>query len=544
VVIGASHFELFWLKEVKGALRRFEGRLTFIWTNQLSFEEMLEASTRLPSQSAILYGTLAVDAKGVRQTGEKTLAGFHARANAPIFGLHSTQLGGGIVGGPLLSFEDLSRDTATVAARMLRGKSPHHLPMATQAASTPVFDWRELHRWSIDEARLPPRSIVLFREPTPWQRYRLQIIAGASFASVMAVCVIALVARLVKRQRAERSLSESEERFRLLSNAAPAMIWTTGPDTRFTSVNRAFLDFTGLPADSEPGDSWIKAVHPDDLRQYREVFTQALNCRTPFRMEYRLRRHDGEYRWILDTGVPRFADGFVWYIGSAIDVTELKLSSTVLSGLSRRLMQSYETERAAITRELNEGLGQRLIGLTLELHGLRKASRDDSHEMHGRVEELCAQFGDLARDIQAMSDQWYSKLDLLGLAASIRSFCQYLSTQHDIDVDFRHDNVPRNLANEVALALFRVLQEALRNAVRHAAVRRVSVALAGRHDEVELVVSDEGVGFDPEAAMRTSGFGLISMQERLRLVGGQCLIESQPGAGTRICARVPLRRND
>ena len=104
--------------------------------------------------------------------------------------------------------------------------------------------------------------------------------------------------------------------------------------------------------------------------------------------------------------------------------------------------------------------------------------------------------------------------------------------------------MPDDLPEDVALALFRVLQEALGNAVRHAAVCRVSVSLGGSHDEIRLDVTDEGVGFDPEAAMSSHGLGLISMRERLSLVDGECLIESQPGAGTRIRARVPLRRSD
>src|SRR4030095_6663429 len=220
VVIGASRFEQFWLKEVKRGLRRFEGRLTFIWTNELSFEEMLKGAA-LPPQSAIFYGVLSSDAKGVRQQGERTLGAFHAAANAPIFGFDSTQLGRGIVGGPLLSIEDLSRNTATVAVRMLPGASPHNLATRTQVAAIPTFDGRELRRWGIGEDRLQPGSVVLFREPTVWQRYRLPIIAGVPVASVQAVFAIALLTSLVKRRRAERSLRVNEEGFRLLLNTAP-----------------------------------------------------------------------------------------------------------------------------------------------------------------------------------------------------------------------------------------------------------------------------------------------------------------------------------
>ena len=438
VVIGASPFEQFWLTELKRGLRRFEGRLTFIWTNELSFEEMLQRCASLPPQSAILYALLSLDAKGVRHVEEKTLDAFHAAANAPIFGLHSTQLGRGIVGGPLLSIEDLSRNTATVAVDMLRGESPQNHATPTQGAATPAFDWRELRRWGIGEDRLQPGSVVRFREPTVWQRYRPQIIAGATFASVQAVLMIALLANLVKRQRAERSLRVGEERFRRLSNAAPVMIWSAGSDQGHTSVNLTRLDFTGRPIEAELGDGWTD-VHPDDLRHCREIYTQAFERREPFRMEYRLRGRDGEYRWILDTGVPRCAaDGFAGYIGSAIDVTDLKLASIALSNLSRRLMQSHENERAWIARELNEDLCQRMTGLTLELHSLSRASRGDANEMRARVEELCVQFGDLTRGMLAISDQ----LLLQTQAARTRGISPELLPA-PVRAPRRHDRFPR-----------------------------------------------------------------------------------------------------
>jgi PAS domain S-box-containing protein len=361
-----------------------------------------------------------------------------------------------------------------------------------------------------------------------------------SFASIQAVFAIALLVSRVKRRRAERSLRVNEEGFRLLLNAAPVMLWSAGADKQCTSVNRARLDFTGRPIEAELGDGWTEAVHPDDLQHYRETFTQSFDRREPFRLEYRLRRHDGEYRWILDTGVP---DGFAGYVGSAIDVTELKLASAALAGLSRRLLQSHEEERARIATKLNEDLCQRMTGLNLQLHSLSMGPHGDVDQMRVRVEELCAQFGTLVSEIQAISDQSSHTLELRGIAASVRTFCRQMSARHGVTIDYHYGGVPGTLPNDVALAIFRVLEEALCNAVRHAAVPRVSVSLGGSRDELRLDVTDEGVGFDPEDAMRSHGLGLIGMRERLSLVGGECLIESQPGAGTRIRARVPLRRS-
>ena len=254
------------------------------------------------------------------------------------------------MGGPLLSIEDLSRNTASVAVRILRGESPQSLT-ALQVAATPAFDWRELRRWGIAEDRLQPGSVVRFREPTAWQRYKPQIIAGAAFGSVQALIVFALLASLVKRRRSERSLRESEGRFRLMANAAPVMIWSTGPDKRCTNVNRAFLDFTGRPIEAVLGDGWEEAVHPDDLGRCLDIYTRAFDRREPFRVEYRLRRHDGEYRWILAAGVPRFAaDDFVGYFGSAMDVTDLKLASLALSRLEPQA-DAIARSRARLDRQ-------------------------------------------------------------------------------------------------------------------------------------------------------------------------------------------------
>jgi signal transduction histidine kinase len=232
--------------------RVIESRLTFVWTNDWSFTELLQRCATMPAHSAIFYGVLALDANGVPQIEEHTLRELHAVANAPIFGLHSTQLGRGIVGGPLLSIEDLSRNTANVALRLLQGESPRSIVTPTQVAGVPAFDWRELERWGIGE----------------------------------------------------------------------------------------------------------------------------------------------------------------------------------------------------------------------------------------------------------------------------------------------------DLSNDVALAVFRVLQEALANAMTHSASCHVSVSLDGNEDEIRLEVSDDGVGFDPDAAMKGHGVGLIAMRERLRAVGGDCAITSRCGAGTRILARVPIRRRD
>jgi signal transduction histidine kinase len=133
-----------------------------------------------------------------------------------------------------------------------------------------------------------------------------------------------------------------------------------------------------------------------------------------------------------------------------------------------------------------------------------------------------------------------SKLEYLGLAAAAGGFCREFSQRHNIEVDFRHDNIPRNLSRDISLCLFRVLQEALQNAVKYSGVRRFEASLEGGSNEIHLTVRDSGVGFDPESSLLRHGLGLISMTERLKLVDGHLSINSKPQYGTTIHARVPL----
>src|SRR5262249_11100916 len=158
-----------------------------------------------------------------------------------IFGALTTQLGRGIVGGPLLDIDEVSRNATAVALRLLQGEVASRITTSSQRPGPPQFDWRELRRWGIDENRLPPGSVVQFREPTPRERSPWQD-ASALVGFAEALLSLTLVTTQVKRRRAERSLRESEQRFRLLANAAPIMLWMADSDHRCTNVNRAYLD--------------------------------------------------------------------------------------------------------------------------------------------------------------------------------------------------------------------------------------------------------------------------------------------------------------
>jgi PAS domain S-box-containing protein len=360
------------------------------------------------------------------------------------------------------------------------------------------------------------------------------------FASVPFMVLAVLVE---EHKNAEVALRESEERFRLVADTAPALIWMSGPDKLRNYFNQPWLEFTGRPLEAELGNGWSEGVHPEDLKNCLDIYTRAFDLRKPFKMQYRLRRHDGEYRWVLDTGVPRWdLDGsFAGYIGSCVDLTEGKLAEEALAGVGRRLLEAHEEERTWIARELHDDINQRIALLAVQLEQWAQHPPSSRVEVTDHIANVRQQLSDLGKDVQALSHRLHSsKLEYLGIVSAASSFCRELSDQQKVEIEFSDGGIPRGLPKEISLCLFRVLQEALQNAVKHSGERHFRVELRGTSGEIQLTVSDPGVGFDQQVAASRRGIGLVSMRERLQLVGGEFSIESNHGRGTTIRARVPL----
>ena len=230
------------------------------------------------------------------------------------------------------------KQAADLVRQILAGKQPSELPLREDAAGVAKFDWRQMKRWGISESRLPAGSTILYRQPGAWELYRPQIIGASVLVLLQSALIAALLIQRTRRVRVERALRESEERFRLMADTAPVLMWRAGTDKLCDFFNRPWLEFTGRTMEQELGTGWSAGVWPDDRRQCLRTYMSAFDARQPFRMEYRLRRADGAYRWLLATGVPRLApDGsFAGYIGSAFDITDRKESEDALRESQRR----------------------------------------------------------------------------------------------------------------------------------------------------------------------------------------------------------------
>ncbi len=223
------------------------------------------------------------------------------------------------------------------------------------------------------------------------------------------------------------------------------------------------------------------------------------------------------------------------------DLTERKLTEERLLELSRRLIMVQEEERTRIARELHDDLNQRLALLSLTLGRLGRQLPGSTDEFRRRTDELLTSVQAISADINRIAYQLHPfKLDTLGLVASLSGLCNEISIHQVLRVEFTHCNVPDSLPKDVALCLFRIAQEALSNVIKHSIAEEARLELISSPQTIRMRIADAGVGFDIETVKKKSGLGLISMQERLRLVGGDITIRSQPLRGTFIDVQIPL----
>ena len=258
-------------------------------------------------------------------------------------------------------------------------------------------------------------------------------------------------------------------------------------------------------------------------------------------LEFKVRRKDGQVLTALGSAELIEVNGESCALSVAADITDRKMAEEALAGVSRQLIEAQEAERTRIARELHDDINQRLAMLAINLKTVKQDLSLSEAKTSHRIEEACAQVSGLEDDIQSLSHRLHSSgLEYLGLEAAVSDFCREVSERQNLSIHVRFDGVPQTLPHEASLCLFRVLQEAVHNAVKYSGVSDFEVSLTGGANELELSVHDSGMGFDPETARHSHGLGLTSMRERLRLVNGQLSIESKPQHGTTILARVPL----
>ncbi|MCC6143210.1 MAG: response regulator [Candidatus Hydrogenedentes bacterium] len=401
--------------------------------------------------------------------------------------------------------------------------------------------------------------------------------SNASYALLAGLLISLFLSRLSwsqarARDMAERSreaLGESEERFRTMADNAPVMIYMADASGDYVYVSRQWMEFTGRRFEDGRGRGWFESIHDEDRPRVRQTLKDAVGSHEGFRLDYRILRHDGVYRWMIDTATSRFSSRgmFLGYIGSIVDITDHKeaeeqlrrLNETLeqrvadrtveaeqrayeLRRLAAELTQAEQRERRRIAQVLHDEVQQLLVAAKMRISTLVRVESDGLAEAAQQADELIGEVIQLARSLSV--DLSPPMLRDRGLGHALewlaRRVEQELGLIIAVDADF--DVSPENEAT--GMFLLQATRELLLNAVKHSGAREAQVMLRSVKDgQIEVCVEDEGEGFDPallEEVYEPEHFGLFSIKQRLDLLGGEFEIHSEKGAGTRVILRVPM----
>jgi PAS domain S-box-containing protein len=349
------------------------------------------------------------------------------------------------------------------------------------------------------------------------------------------------------------NLQRAEQRFRQALRAAPNGMLMVRRDGIIVFANTQTEILFGY-GESEMVGKPVEILVPEALRAehvgHRDSYLKAPESRAMGgRREFHGRRKNGTEVPVEIVLSPLETYAGLLILVSVIDLTErrqaeegLRTSQRQLRQLSGRLIGAQETERRRIARELHDDFNQSLALLSVEMDILRRKLPESAEELGPRVEELCARVRQLSSSIHELSHELHPlKLEQLGLVAAIRGLCKEMSESHDLAIEFIADGVPDGVSADTALCLYRVVQESLRNVIKHSRAKDACVTLSGTVNEICLRIVDNGAGFDARSVVGRGGLGLISMRERLRLVGGKIAIDAHAARGTQIDVRVPLR---
>jgi PAS domain S-box-containing protein len=330
-----------------------------------------------------------------------------------------------------------------------------------------------------------------------------------------------------------------QARFQRLADSVPVPTLIIAPDGRLLYANQQWSEAIGDRAGRSAGTArWTDAMDAQTRARATAALERATRGRVSFQLEMRLRSVDGMYRWWTCTFAPRYApDGTVdSYVGACHDATATRQVRSALSEVTGKLVAAQEDERSRIARELHDDIGQQVALLSARLETLTTTRRNVTTE----IADARSRLQKIASDLSSLSHELHpGKVKLLGLAKTLEGLVRDVARENGVRIDFDARQVPPDLSEETAISLFRVAQESLRNSVKHSGATAIVVRLSGTTSRLTLTVTDNGKGFDPLES-QASGLGLLTMRERVELVGGTLAVKAARPHGTTVHVVVPL----
>ncbi len=591
VVGGISPIDRLAEKVFQEDLRPYEKKYKITYLTDLEMPEVLNQVSRLPEHSLVLFSLFFLDPAGRRFIPETQALPLIVKAsNAPVFQLVDVGFGSGAVGGYVSSFAGQGREAAEDVLKILDGVPPSQIPQV-DGPSQYMFDWQAIESWGLDKSKIPAGSVILFREPTMWQRYRPQILTAALVIFALSVLSLYLALETQRRKRAEATTAATLRFEQIISELSTHFIELPADNidsgiaqalTRLVqvlnleriTVFRFTHDYRELEAvyfstssdDHAPAATLFAEECEWYFSQLRNRENVVLN-RLSELPDTTFRRAFERHGVTSTVAVPIEFDGVVFGCLSFVQtrreavwtrelVAQFKMVAQVIANalarkqadeqrqeLSGLLINAEESERTRVARELHDDFSQRIAMLAVDLEMLPKDMGEVSPGARKRMTGLFTLATEIGADLHSLSHRLHSStLDCLGLVDALEALCEEFAMQNEIDADFTHDDVPDELPPDIALCLFRIVQESLRNVKKHSQAFNVTVHVAGTSSDLDLSITDDGVGFNLDSAAKRVGLGLRSMQERIRLVGGRIQVSSEERKGTRIEVHIPLQQ--
>jgi PAS domain S-box-containing protein len=387
VVSGAGSQERAIEALARNELHPYEGRLRTTYLSGLPMEELVREVGRLPRDTIVLYLTIFKDGGGRLFYPRDAAKILSDASSAPVYGVVETFLERGIVGGHIDTYASMGREVARLVQRVLAGEHPTMGRSGVADSSADYVNWRQLQRWGIDESRLPPGTIVRFREPSLWTEYRWQVVTVLGLVAIQSFLLIAVVIQASRRRRAEQAVKESEARMTLAAESANLGLWYWDRSTREFWATSIFEKIMGYaPADNASFKQFLARVHPDDRPMTRDAFERTLESGEPLQVECRLISSDGAVRWILAAG--RLALGLMGrearLVGIVADITQRKQAEAETA--DQRAQFAHLT-RVAMLGELSGALAHELSQpLTAILSNAQAAERMLANEVPDMAE--------------------------------------------------------------------------------------------------------------------------------------------------------------